>query len=84
MKTTAIITVAGLAAAASAQAFVVDLSGVGVEGTPEDTVLNAVNPNSGPITTIDFDITVETISPSWGSEVQVILEPRPLGLHLLR
>lgn len=69
---TAIIAVAGLAAAATAQSFVVDLSGVGVEGGPA-TVLNANNPNSGPITTIDYDISVTTTSPSWGAEVQIIL-----------
>lgn len=71
-KTATILCAVGLASAANAQSFVADLSGVGVDGaTP--TVINATNPDSGAITTIDFDITVETLSPSWGSEVEILL-----------
>jgi len=74
----AIATVAGLAAAATAQSFTADLSGVGVDGAAP-TVINATNTNSGAITTIDYDISVETFSPSWGSEVNITLTHVPSG-----
>jgi hypothetical protein len=75
---TAILTVAGLAAAASAQSFVADLSGVGVDGAAP-TIIAANNSNSGALTTIDFDISVTTASPSWGSEVNIQLVHLPSG-----
>ena len=75
---TAILTVAGLAAAASAQSFVADLSGVGVDGAAP-VVIGVNNANSGALTTIDFDITVTTTAPSWGSEVNITLTHLPSG-----
>lgn len=68
----AIATVAGLAAAATAQSMTVDLSGQAADGLAP-TVLNANNANSGAITSIDYNINVEAISPSWGSEINITL-----------
>jgi hypothetical protein len=79
---TAIIAVAGLAAAASAQSFVADLSGITVDAA-SPTVLMVTNNNSGPLTTIDFDITVDAgvngANASWGSEVFIGLTHLPSG-----
>jgi len=68
----AIATVAGLAAAATAQSMTVDLSGQAVDGLAP-TSFNVNNANSGAITSIDYNINVEAISPSWGSEVNITL-----------
>lgn len=68
----AIATVAGLAAAASAQSMTVDLSGQGADGFAP-TVLNVNNSNSGAITSIDYDFEVEAFLPSWGAEINLTL-----------
>ena len=67
----AIATVAGLAAAASAN-HVIDLSGVGVDGAAP-TVINSGALGAGALQSIDFDFEVEAISPSWGSEINISL-----------
>lgn len=67
----AIATVAGFAAAASAN-HIIDLSGVAVDGAAP-TVLNTGALGGGALQSIDFDFEVEAISPSWGSEINISL-----------
>lgn len=73
----ALATVAGLAAAASAQT-VIDLSGITVDGAGA-TVFTVNQTDHGPLDTIDFDIAVDAVSPSWGSEVNITLTHLPSG-----
>lgn len=73
----ALATVAGFAAAATAQT-VIDLGGIGVDGL-SPTVFTVNQTDHGPLDTIDFDITVDAISPSWGSEVNITLTHLPSG-----
>lgn len=81
MKTT-LIAIAGLAAAATAQSTVIDLSGVTVDAT-SPTVLSLTNANVGALTSIDFDISVDAgingSNASWGSEVFIGLTHLPSG-----
>lgn len=69
---TAIIAVAGLAAAATAQSTVIDLSGIIVDAAAP-TSFNVNVGQSGALSSIDFDITVDAgvngQNLSWGSEV---------------
>lgn len=79
---TAIIAVAGLAAAAAAQSTVIDLSGIVVDAT-SPTVLSLTNANAGALSSIDFDVTVDAGinggNLSWASEVFIGLTHVPSG-----
>lgn len=80
MKTT-LIAVAGLAAAASGQT-VIDLSGIDVDATAP-TVFTVTQTDSGPLSSLDFDITVDAGgvggNASWASEVFIGLRHVPSG-----
>lgn len=67
MKNLAIASVAGLALAATANAQVIDISGMGA-GPVNTPIGSAV---SGGVTAIAFDISWTTFSPSWGEELNI-------------
>lgn len=75
MKTTAILAIAGLATAASAQT-VIDLSGINVDGSAP-TSFTIFQSDHGAMTTLDFDLTVDVGgvggNASWGSEVHIAM-----------
>jgi len=75
-KTTAVAVAAiaglGVTGAAFAQGTVIDLSGREVDGaSPTEFTIN--QDSSQPLQAINFDIAVETLEPSWGSEVNITL-----------
>ena len=67
MKNLAIASVAGLALAASANAQVIDISGMTYTGA--SSVIGSASASG--VTAIQFDLSVTTFSPSWGSEVNL-------------
>lgn len=79
---TAIIAVAGLAAAASAQSTIIDLSGITVDATSPQSFLVNVG-SGGALSSIDFDISVDAGvndgNASWASEVFIGLRHIPSG-----
>ncbi len=79
---TAIIAVAGLAAAATAQSTVIDLSGITVDAAAP-TSFNVNVGQAGALSSLDFNVTVDAgvngQNLSWGSEVFIGLTHVPSG-----
>jgi len=75
-KSLAFIAVAGLAAAASADVYTFDISGLGSEGGfgAEFPTLTHNFGSAGTVVNVSWDVNFESFSPSWNSEAQIAID----------